>query len=106
VAVIQMYIAAGLTHLALVVTNNRRAPFFQTLRGYCYANSPQILAMIPIVGGIAYLYTVVVQIIMVMKVHRASGGVATFAVLWWLLLLCGLGMAAGFGLLALGVAAQ
>jgi hypothetical protein len=86
-AVISVFIAAGLTHLCLAVTKNARASFHQTMRGVCYAQSPGVLGVIPFVGGlVGFVWMVVAQIFMVIKIHRTSGGMAALAVLWWYLL--------------------
>jgi len=99
-AVIGVYVGAGLTHLFLAVTKKATAPFQQTMRCWCYASSPGIFGVVPIVGAIAGLWSIVVQIIAIMKLHRTSGGIATLAVLWWLLLAGCCGAIAGFTLLA------
>ncbi len=102
-ALFGVVMGAGLTHLALLATKNARCSFQQTMRGWCYASCPGVLGVIPIIGGLAGIWTIVVDIIMVMKMHRTSGGMAALAVLWWLALLicCAAGlMIMGFGLLA------
>jgi hypothetical protein len=104
-AVLVMYVCAGCAHLVLVMMKKAVLPFHQTMRGYCYANSPNIVGVIPVVGPyVGFVWVIVANIIMVMKMHRTSGGVAALAVLAFpVLALCCVG-AVGAAVAAMVVA--
>jgi len=101
-AIAGSFFAAGMIHVFLMMTGNVRQPFQQTLRGYCYAQSPGILAIVPIlgsiVGGIMSLWA---SVVMVKTVHKTSWGMAWMSVLWFLILI--LVLACGVGILFAGV---
>lgn len=84
-ALVGVYLLSVSIHGFLALTRNANAPFHQTVRGVCYALSPNVLQGIPVLGMLAGIYTLVCLVLMVTQVHRASGGVAALSVLWlWL----------------------
>lgn len=91
-AVIGAFIGAGFIHVALLVMKKATVPYQQTLRGYCYASAPNVLAVVPFLGmAVGPLWALVTQVLMVKERHRCSGGTAAIAVLWivGLALCCG-----------------
>jgi hypothetical protein len=88
-AIIFAFIFAGLIHLYLHMTNNVGEPYHQTLRGYCYAQAPTILGIIPILGGIVgWFWSIWTTVVMVKELHRTTWGTAWISVLWYIVLLC------------------
>ena len=103
-----LFIGAGILHLFLMMVKGSRAGFEATFRVVSYCFSPNILLVIPFCGGIvAWIWTMVITIIGLRDAHETTGGKAAFAVLFPLVLCCGLAvlfvlvfvgaMAASFG---------
>lgn len=89
--IIGMFIGAGMLHLFLLLVKGARAGFEATFRVVAYSFSPNILLVIPFCGGlIASLWTMVITIIGLKEAHETTGGKAAFAVLFPLILCCGL----------------
>ncbi len=90
-AIMASFMGAGMIHVFLMMTGKVTEPFQQTLRGYCYAQSPGVLAVIPIlgslVGGVIGLWA---SVVMVKTTHKTSWGIAWMAVLWFAILILGL----------------
>ncbi len=86
--VIGVFIGAGLIHAWLAMTSNVRLPFHQTMRGYCYAQAPAILAVIPVLGGlVGAIWAIVTSIIMVKAFHKTTTGTAVMSVFWFVILM-------------------
>lgn len=90
-------LGAALPHLGLKVSGSDK-PFSTTLRVVCYAVAPNVLTAIPVVGGFAGLYTLVLEVWGLREAHGVSTGRAVFAVLWPVLVF---GCCAGVGVVAL-----
>ena len=89
-AVLGMFIGAGLFHVMLLIMKQAKRPFHQTVRHYCYANAPGVLGVIPIVGGLAGIWSIVLTVFMIKHVHRTTWGTAVAAVLVpFVVLICG-----------------
>jgi hypothetical protein len=77
-----LFLAAGATHLMLRLVGGANRDFAFTTRIYAFAYSPQILGIIPIVGGMAgFAWMVVVAVIGVREGQRTTTGRALAAVL-------------------------
>jgi len=87
-AIVTSFMGAGLIHVFLMMTGNVREPFQQTLRGYCYAQSPGIMAIVPVLGSIVGgIQTLWASVAMVRKTHGTSLGTAWMSVLWFTILI-------------------
>jgi hypothetical protein len=77
-----IFIAAGVTHLLLRLFGGANRDFGFTTRVFAFAYSPQILAVVPVVGTIAgFVWMVVVAVIGLKEGHRTSLGRVLAAVL-------------------------
>jgi len=77
----QVVMGGGLTHLSLKLIGGANAPFEATLRVAAYAQSPQILAFVPILGPLAgWGWGLVLQIVGVKEMHETDWGRAVLAV--------------------------
>jgi len=77
------FIVSGVIHLSLMLFGGARQPFETTLRTNCYAfGSTNLLQMIPLCGGIAYLvWYIVAMCIGLAKTHETTTGRSVGAVL-------------------------
>jgi hypothetical protein len=97
-----LVLAGGVTHLMLLVVGGATHGFDTTLRVFCYAYSPQILGIIPVVGSIiGTVWMLVIAIIGLRAAHRSPTWKPALAVMLPFLLLLGL-LAVGLMLLAAG----
>ncbi len=104
-AILGAFMVAGLMHLFLMMTGKVGAPYHQTLRGYCYAQAPNILAVIPFLGSVvAFFWTIWTSVVMVKEVHKSTWGMAWMSVLSWMVLCCVLSVGAYAVVVALVVA--
>ena len=88
-AIALAFIIGGLIHLFLMMTGKVGAPYHQTMRGYCYAQAPSILAIIPILGGlVGWVWAIWTTVVMVKELHRTTWGTAWMSVLWYMVLFC------------------
>lgn len=92
--------SAGLTHLGVRMVGGTQNPFGTTLRAICYSLAPNVLAGIPVVGGLVGLYTLVLEVWGIRESHRLTTGRAIIAVLWPLVLFCCCG---GLGAVVFGM---
>ncbi len=85
-----LFVWSGILHVALLLVRGARNGFEATFRVSAYSYGSNIFLVIPFCGGfIALLWNVVMVIIGLKESHGTSGGKATFAVLFPLLLCCG-----------------
>jgi hypothetical protein len=95
-------ISSAMQQVGLIIAGaNPRQPIGATVRALTYSLAPNILTAIPVVGGFAGLYTLVVQVWALREVHRTTTAKAVIATLWFTVLLCCCG-----GLGAFAFAAQ
>ena len=88
-SIIGVFITAGFMHLFLMMTGKVGAPFHQTMRGYCYAQAPSILGIIPLLGQIVGgLWSLWISVVMIKELHRTTWGTAWMSVLWYIALIC------------------
>lgn len=98
---LSMLIVAAMQQVGLVIAGvNPRQPFGATLRANTYALAPNLLTAIPVVGGLAGLYTLVVQVWTLREVHKTTTVKAIVASLWFTVMLCCCGLFAGVALAA------
>lgn len=79
---LSLYLAAGITHLLvlLLVPNHRR--FGTTLRVFCFAYSPALCAVVPYAGSaVGFVWLTALSIIGVREAHGTSGARAAATVL-------------------------
>lgn len=91
-----------LTHLGVRMAGGTDHGFSTTLRCICYAQGPALLSGIPVIGGFAGLYTLVLEVWIIKETYKLSIARAILAVLWPVVLFCccGVGFAFLFGIFA------
>jgi hypothetical protein len=88
-----LFLWSGFLHLLLMLVRGAKNGFEATFRVVSYANGANLFLAIPFCGGmIALIWTMVISIIGLKEAHGTSGGKASFAVLFPLILCCGLAM--------------
>ena len=96
---VQLFVLAGIFHLALLLVGGARRGFEATLRVMAYAGAAGLWAVVPVCGGVLFspVHYLVLAGIGFAKAHQIGGGKAVAAVLLPVLLLCccclGLGLA-------------
>ncbi|HEX7089027.1 MAG TPA: YIP1 family protein [Longimicrobiales bacterium] len=89
--VIGLYVAAAIYHVGLVILGGASKGFGGTLRAVCYAWSPQVLVVVPVLGRLlAFIWCLVLIVVGIREVHGTSTGRAAGAMLLPLLLIIGL----------------
>ena len=96
------FLNAGAQHVGLGFLGVERQPFAATLRANAYAHVVNLLTAIPVVGGFAGFYALVLQVWALRDVHKTTTGKAIVAALWLSLTL---GCCVGVGAVAFVVAA-
>jgi hypothetical protein len=90
-----LFIVSGLLHVILLLLNGARAGFEATFRVISYSVSPFICLAIPWCGmPLTILWVATLSIIGIKEAQETSGGKAAVAVLFPLVLCCGLVLAA------------
>ena len=75
-------IAAGITHVLLLMFGGARHGFGTTVRVFCYAYSPVVLAVVPLLGAlVGGIWSVVLAITGLREAQEAAGWKAAVAVL-------------------------
>lgn len=104
VIIIWLFIWSGFLHLLLMLVGGAKNGFETTFRVVSYAYGANLFMVVPVCGGfLAILWSVVISIIGLKEAHGTSGGKASFAVLFPLILCCGMAFLAVA--MILGVAA-
>lgn len=89
--ILWQFVLAGLLHLILMMVRGANRNFEATFRAVSYSTGPALFMVIPFCGDfIAGLWTVIMIIIGLKEAHATTGGKAAFAVLFPLILCCGL----------------
>lgn len=102
--IIGVFIGAGFLHVLLLLVRGANAGFEATFRVVCYSFGTYVFLALPFCGGLlASVWMLVVSITGLREAHGTSGGKAAFAVLFPLLLFCGILLL--FVLLFMGVLA-
>ncbi len=87
---IGIFIQAALYHLGLLILGSAKRDFGATFRTVCYSMGPQILQIVPFLGGlVAGIWVVVLNIIGIKVVHETSYSKSTVVVFLPLILCCG-----------------
>jgi hypothetical protein len=102
VALIVLFIWAGIVHLMLVLLGGASRGFSTTLRVMCYAESTQIAVVVPGLGGfVAFFWRLILEMIGLSQAHKTEGWKAAVAVLFPLVLCCA---CVAIGIVAFGAA--
>lgn len=105
ILLVMLYVAAGVTHLLLRLLGDGRHGFDTTLRVFCYAHSPALFGIIPLLGGlVGSIWMVVLLVIGLREAQGTDGWKAALAVLLPFMVLMGLMIVAFMILVATGVA--
>lgn len=100
-----LFVAAGFTHLILKLFGGARHGFGTTVRVFCYAYSPGLFGIVPLLGGlVGSIWMVVLLVIGLREAHATDGWKAALAVLLPFALLMGLMVLAFMVLVATGAA--
>lgn len=106
-----VFIWAAILHLFLMLAGGAIGGFTATVRVVCYAGVCQVVQVVPLCGGvIAFLWSIVLEIVGLATAHRTTQGRAAVAVLLPLALCCAcaavVAVAFGAAILALVGASQ
>jgi len=83
-------VRAGLYHLCLMILGAAKRDFQTTFRTVCYATSPQLFQVVPILGGIvAWIWQIVLDVIGLKVVHETTYGRSALAVFLPTIVCCG-----------------
>lgn len=89
-AVMSLFVMTAVLHLAVLMLARNGRGFEATLRAVSYGGAAAILTLVPVCGnGVGALWSLVLTIIGIQRLHRCDGGTATLIVLLPLLLCCG-----------------
>lgn len=81
-------IVIAVTHVSAMIVGAAKQPFETTARAYYYAQGPQLLNWIPMLGFVAGIYSWVLFGWGIKELHGTTGGRAAAAVLLPMLVLC------------------
>ena len=96
-----MFVRAGLYHVCLMILGSVKRDFQTTFRVVCYASSPQLFQVVPILGGmVAWIWQIVLDIIGLKEAHQTSYGRSALAVFLPTLVCCGVALL--FGMMIAG----
>jgi hypothetical protein len=89
-ALLALFIGAGILHLCLMILGGANRSFETTLRVVCFtAGSANLFTMIPVCGGlIGFVYTIVLETIGLRRAHQTTTGKALMAVVLPIVLCC------------------
>ena len=105
ILIASLFIWAGILHLLLMMVRGAKNGFEATFRVVSYSVGAYVFLMIPFCGAIiSALWTIVIAIIGLKEAHETTGGKASFAVLFPLIMCCAVVML--FFLLVLGTVAS
>ena len=79
-----VYLAAGLSHLVLLLLGRATAGWTATRKVFLYAAATSVLNVVPVVGGLlAATWASVLEVMGLARAHRTSTLMATLAVFGW-----------------------
>jgi hypothetical protein len=105
ILIFSLFLSAGVVHLLLKLFDGAQHGFGTTLRVLCYAYSPMIFGIIPVLGSIVGgVWMLVLLIIGLREAHEADGWKAVLAVLLPFVLAMGFLLFLIFVVLATGAA--
>jgi hypothetical protein len=85
----QVFVGGAITHVCLKAVGGANAPLEATLRVVAYAQSPQILAVVPLLGGLAaWGWGLVAQIVGLKEMHETDYARVVVAAFLPLLVCC------------------
>ncbi len=85
-----LFVQAAVLHLTVMMLVRNGRGFEATLRASAYGGAAMVLTLIPMCGnGVGTVWTLVLTIIGIQRLHVCGGGTATLIVLLPLLLCCG-----------------
>jgi hypothetical protein len=88
-----IFIWSMLLHASLFLVGGAREDFEATFRIVCYTSGPELLGVIPIVGGIAsIIWKVYITIVGIREVHGISNARAVIALVLPVLICCAIGL--------------
>jgi hypothetical protein len=86
-----LFLWAGMLHLLLLMVRGANNGFEATFRAVAYSYSTYLFMTVPFCGGlIASIWSLIIAIIGLKEAHGTTGGKASFAVLFPLILCCAL----------------
>lgn len=86
-----LFVIAGVQHVILLLVRGAQAGFEATFRVVGYSVSPFVFLLLPLCGmPVASMWMLVLTVVGLKEAHRISGGKAAFAVLFPIILCCGL----------------
>lgn len=87
--IISLFLWSGFLHVLLLMVSGARNGFEATFRAVSYSCGSYLFMTIPVCGSlIATVWSIVITIIGLKEAHGTSGGKATFAVLFPMILCC------------------
>ncbi|MGV3620663.1 MAG: hypothetical protein ACO1OB_07590 [Archangium sp.] len=89
------FINVGMVHVGCLIAGMRNHPMSVTARAIGYATAPNLAMVIPVVGGFAGIYTLVLQIWGLRELQQGTTGRAIIATLWFSLVFACCIVAAG-----------
>ncbi|NIQ37277.1 MAG: hypothetical protein GTN81_01605 [Proteobacteria bacterium] len=93
ITIIGVFIGSGVLHVSLMIVRGNRRGFEATFRVIAYAMSTQMLAIIPLLGGlVGGIWSLVIEIIGLRESHDITTGRAVFAVFLPILVIVFLGL--------------
>ena len=88
-----LFVWGVLLHVSLFLVGGAKEDFEATFRIVCYTSGPELLGVIPVVGGIASLvWKVYITIAGIREVHGISNARAVTALVLPIVLCCGIGL--------------
>lgn len=71
-ALFGLVVAAAASHGFLALFKKTRASFEDTLRAVSYANAPLVWSWVPLAGGLAYFWSVGLEVVALRETHRCG----------------------------------
>jgi hypothetical protein len=78
---IVLFIGSGILHLCLLLVRGANEGYQATFRVVSYSSVPSLFSVVPIVGSIASLWSIVLMVIGLREMHKTSTGKSVIAVL-------------------------
>lgn len=105
ILIASLFVWSGILHLLLMMVRGAKNGFEATFRVVSYSMGAYVFLMVPFCGAIiSALWTVVLAIVGLKEAHGTTGGKASFAVFFPLIMCCAVVML--FSLLVLGTVAS
>lgn len=102
-ALFTLLMVTAVYHLGAVMVASDRRGMGATARVVCYASSPALLAVVPVVGAlVGAIWSLVLQVVGLREAHRTTTPRALFMIFWLWVAFVVLGVVAAFLAVALG----